>query len=222
MQRDGAQFELGAKLKRIESQNGQPPVKVVLETDTGERSFDFDALLMATGRKPAVSRLGLDEAGIKYDERMGIHIDDSLRTSNPDVFAVGDVASKYQFTHMADFMARMVIRNALFFGRDKFSSFLIPWATYTDPEVAHVGLYEKDLQDRDMAYSTFHGNLPMSSPLSMARLGLSPRKGSIKFGRDIGSHAGGVGESRWLRRMGLSKLASDPPVSTEAIDKCDV
>lgn len=155
MRRDGVALELGAHLKRIESQNGQPPVTVVLETDAGERRFDVDALLIATGRKPVVDGLGLEAAGIEYDKRMGIRVDDRLRTSNPDVFAVGDVASKYQFTHMADFMARMVIRNALFFGRDKFSNFLVPWATYTEPEIAHVGLYEKDLQARHIAYNTF-------------------------------------------------------------------
>ena len=111
---------------------------MVLETDAGEQRFEVDVLLMATGRNPAVKGLGLEAAGVEYDKRMGIHVDDRLRTSNPDVFAVGDVAGKYQSTHMTDFMARMVIRNALFFGRDKFSNFLIPWAAYTEPEMKRV------------------------------------------------------------------------------------
>jgi pyruvate/2-oxoglutarate dehydrogenase complex dihydrolipoamide dehydrogenase (E3) component len=117
--------------------------------------MEFDALLVATGRKPNVVGLGLEEAGVEYDERMGVKVDDNLRTSNPNIFAVGDVASKYQFTHMSDFMARIVIRNALFFGKDKVSDLLIPWATYTDPEVAHVGLYEHDLKDKGIKYATF-------------------------------------------------------------------
>jgi pyruvate/2-oxoglutarate dehydrogenase complex dihydrolipoamide dehydrogenase (E3) component len=108
----------------------------------------------AVGRKPTVGGLGLDTAGIDYDVRMGIAVNDRLQASNPDVFAVGDVASKYQFTHMADFGARLVLRNALFFGRDKFSNLLIPWATYTDPEVAHVGFFEKDLAEHGTAFTT--------------------------------------------------------------------
>ena len=86
-----------------------------------------NALLVATGRKPTVRGLGLEDAGIEYDERMGVKVNDRMQTTNPDVYAVGDVASKYQFTHMADFMARLVIRNALFFGRDSFSGLIIPW-----------------------------------------------------------------------------------------------
>ena len=110
---------------------------ILLEQGNEERRLEFDALLVATGRKPTVKGLGLDHAGVDYDERMGVSVNDRLQTTNPKIYAVGDVASKYQFTHMADFGARLVIRNALFFGRDNFSNLLIPWATYTDPEVAH-------------------------------------------------------------------------------------
>jgi pyruvate/2-oxoglutarate dehydrogenase complex dihydrolipoamide dehydrogenase (E3) component len=110
--------------------------------------------LVATGRKPTVKGLGLEDAGIEYDERMGVKVNDRMQTTNPNVYAVGDVASKYQFTHMSDFGARLVIRNALFFGRDKFSDLSFPWATYTEPEVAHVGLYEKDLEERGIEFTT--------------------------------------------------------------------
>lgn len=233
LRRDGVTFELGAKLKRIESQNGQPPVTVVLETDAGERAFEFDALLMATGRKPAINGLGLDDAGVEYDERMGIHVDDGLRTSNPDVFAVGDVASKYQFTHMADFMARMVIRNALFFGRDKFSNFLIPWVTYTDPEVAHVGLYEKDLQARDIAYSTFTREfsdvdraIVDSETEGFVKIHVKKGSDQILGATIVGSHAGDMISEITVAMqsgMGLGKLASvihPYPTVAEAIRQC--
>jgi len=112
---------------------------VLVETVEGEQAFEFDALLIATGRKPNVAGLGLEKAGIDYDERSGIEINDRMQTTNPDIYAVGDVASKYQFTHMSDFGARLVIRNALFFGRDKFFDLLVPWATYTDPEELSMG-----------------------------------------------------------------------------------
>ena len=155
MRRDGVNFIANVTFKRIESNGVGNPISLVYEQGGAEHSMEFDALLVATGRKPNVVGLGLDEVGVEYDERMGVKVDDNLRTSNPNIFAVGDVASKYQFTHMSDFMARIVIRNALFFGKDKVSDLLIPWATYTDPEVAHVGLYEHDLKDQGIEYATF-------------------------------------------------------------------
>ncbi|WP_089718872.1 FAD-containing oxidoreductase, partial [Candidatus Entotheonella palauensis] len=233
LRRDGVAFELGANLKRIESQNGQPPVTVVLETDAGERKFEVDALLMATGRKPAVNGLGLEAAGVEYDERMGIHVDDRLRTSNPDVFAVGDVACKYQFTHMADFMARMVIRNALFFGRDKFSNFLIPWATYTEPEIAHVGLYERDLQARDIAYNTFtrefadvDRTLVDGETDGFVKIHVKKGSDEILGATIVSSHAGDMISEITVAMqsgMGLGKLASvihPYPTAAEAIRQC--
>jgi pyruvate/2-oxoglutarate dehydrogenase complex dihydrolipoamide dehydrogenase (E3) component len=91
--------------------------------------------------------------------KQGVQVDDHLRTTNPRIFAAGDVCSKYQFTHAADFMARVVIQNALFavgpFGRKKVSELIIPWATYTSPEVAHVGLYEQDASDAGVEIDTY-------------------------------------------------------------------
>jgi pyruvate/2-oxoglutarate dehydrogenase complex dihydrolipoamide dehydrogenase (E3) component len=85
-----------------------------------------------------------------------VQVDDTLRTTNPNVYAAGDVAIKYQFTHTADATARMVLQNALFPGpKKKVSDLVIPWCTYTDPEVAHVGLYEQDAQEQGIAIETF-------------------------------------------------------------------
>jgi len=92
---------------------------------------------------------------VEYDERQGIRVSDHLVTTNSSIYAVGDCCTKYQFTHVADFMARIVIRNALFFGRAKFSALLIPWATFTEPEVAHVGLYPRDMQERNVKFDTY-------------------------------------------------------------------
>lgn len=105
------------------------------------------ALLVATGRSPNVEGLGLDAAGIAHDDD-GIRVDDSLRTTNRRVFAAGDVASRYKFTHAADALARTVIQNALFLGRRRASRLVIPWCTFTSPEVAHVGLTSSEARER--------------------------------------------------------------------------
>ena len=101
-----------------------------------------DEILVAAGRAPNVEGLGLEAAGVRFGKR-GVEVDDHLRTSNRPIYACGDVASRFQFTHIADALARIVIQNALFFGRAKASALTIPWCTYTNPEVAHVGLYTR-------------------------------------------------------------------------------
>jgi pyruvate/2-oxoglutarate dehydrogenase complex dihydrolipoamide dehydrogenase (E3) component len=118
----------------------------------GLQAVPFDAdpnlvlcthLLIATGRTPNVEDLNLPAAGVAFDQA-GVVVDDRLRTTNPRVFAAGDVCSAFKFTHAADALARIVIQNALFFGRKRASALVIPWCTYTDPEVAHVGAYEDE------------------------------------------------------------------------------
>jgi pyruvate/2-oxoglutarate dehydrogenase complex dihydrolipoamide dehydrogenase (E3) component len=164
---------------------------------------------------------------------MGVKVNDGLQTSNPDVYAVGDVASIYQFTHMADFMARLVIRNALFFGRDKFSNFLIPWATYTDPEVAHVGLYEKDLQEKSIEFATFTREFSDVDRTILEGETEGFVKIHVKKGTDqilgatiVGSHAGDMISEITVAMqsgMGLGKLASvihPYPTAAEAIRQC--
>jgi pyruvate/2-oxoglutarate dehydrogenase complex dihydrolipoamide dehydrogenase (E3) component len=103
-----------------------------------------DAILVAAGRAPNIDDLHLEAAGITATKQ-GVIVNDRLQTSNPRVYASGDVCSAYKFTHAADAMSRIVIPNALFYGRRKASALVIPWATYTDPEVAHVGVSEADV-----------------------------------------------------------------------------
>jgi pyruvate/2-oxoglutarate dehydrogenase complex dihydrolipoamide dehydrogenase (E3) component len=230
---DGVTFAYNVNYKGVESRGGKSPVSMIIEDDKGERTLEFDALLVATGRKPTVKGLGLGDAGIEYDERMGVKVNDRMQTTNPNVYAVGDVASKYQFTHMSDFGARMVIRNALFFGRDKFSSFIIPWATYTEPEVAHVGLYEQDLEEQNIEFATF------TREFSDVDRGIVDGetegfvKVHVKKGTDqilgatiVGSHAGDMISEITVAMqagMGLGKLANvihPYPTAAEAIRQC--
>jgi pyruvate/2-oxoglutarate dehydrogenase complex dihydrolipoamide dehydrogenase (E3) component len=127
-----------------------------LVVDSHGKSYDepIDQLLVAVGRAPNVESLGLEAVGVKFDTK-GVKVNDQLQTDNPNVYAAGDVCSPYQFTHAADFMARLVIRNALFRGRGKVSALTIPWTTYTSPEIAHVGLYESEAKAQGIEIDTF-------------------------------------------------------------------
>jgi len=114
-----------------------------------------DEILVGAGRAPNVDDLGLESVGVAYDHRSGVRVDDRLYTSNPMIYAAGDVCMAEKFTHAADFAARTVIQNALFLGRKKLSALTIPWCTYTDPEIAHVGLSERQAAERDVAIDTY-------------------------------------------------------------------
>jgi pyruvate/2-oxoglutarate dehydrogenase complex dihydrolipoamide dehydrogenase (E3) component len=144
MVRDGVDLRLGLKFLSIEHRGGERVVHY--ERDGRRESVAAEELLVATGRTPNVEGLGLEQAGIEYSPQ-GVQVDDRLRTTNRSVYAVGDVCSRHQFTHAADAHARLVVANALFFGRGRVSRLVMPWCTYTSPEIAHVGMYEKDARD---------------------------------------------------------------------------
>jgi pyruvate/2-oxoglutarate dehydrogenase complex dihydrolipoamide dehydrogenase (E3) component len=170
---------------------------------------------------------------VDFDARLGVTVNERLQTTNADIYAVGDVASKYQFTHMADFMARMVIKNALFFGRDKVSDLLIPWATYTDPEVAHVGLYEKDLRERNIPFATFtrefsdvDRGIVDGITAGYVKIHVAKGKDRILGATIVGSHAGDMISEITVAMqagMGLGRLAGvihPYPTAAEAIRQC--
>ena len=120
---------------------GKTGIRVHLKTQDGEDFIDGSHLLIATGRAVNVSGLGLEEAGIEYDRR-GIRVKNDLRTTNKKAYAIGDVAGGLQFTHVAGYHAGLVIRGILFRKKAVPDNHIIPWATYTDPEIAHVGMDE--------------------------------------------------------------------------------
>ena len=150
--RDGVRVHTSVRELRVEP---APDGAARLRTGDGAVDLTVSKLLISAGRRPNVEGLGLERAGIAFDDRAGVTVDDYLRTTNRRVFAAGDVCSRFQFTHAADFMARSVIRNALFLGRAKASSLTIPWCTYTSPELAHVGLTEKTADERGVAIDAF-------------------------------------------------------------------
>jgi pyruvate/2-oxoglutarate dehydrogenase complex dihydrolipoamide dehydrogenase (E3) component len=151
-EREGIRLHLGVKVIRAEkSEKGK---RLVGECDGREWSQEGDAILVGVGRKANVEGLNLEVAGLAYDAN-GVHVDDHLRTTNRRVFAAGDICSTYKFTHAADAMARIALQNALFFGRKRMSRIVIPWCTYTDPEVARVGLTEDEARQRGISVDSF-------------------------------------------------------------------
>ena len=145
--KDGVTLELGVKLVEAINDGGQVCLRFERPNRGGIAEARGDRLLVSAGRAPNVEGLGLDAAGVAVSRR-GVTVNDRLRTSNRRIYAAGDVCSAYQFTHAADAMARVVIQNALFYGRRRADALVIPWCTYTDPEVAHVGLYEQEARER--------------------------------------------------------------------------
>ncbi len=118
-------------------------IAVTIEQDGEQKTISGSHLLVAAGRRPNVDGLGLETAGIAHTPK-GITVDARLRTTNKKVFAIGDVAGGLQFTHVAGYHAGIVIRNALFSLPAKADKAVVPWVTYTDPEIAHVGLTEAE------------------------------------------------------------------------------
>jgi pyruvate/2-oxoglutarate dehydrogenase complex dihydrolipoamide dehydrogenase (E3) component len=192
-EQEGIVLELGAGVTRVEQRDGRKVV--VFERDGREGEVVGDEVLVAIGRAANVDGLGLDAAGIAAD-RKGVTVDDHLRTTNRRVYAAGDVATPYKFTHSADAMARMVLQNAFFFGRKKVSELIIPWCTYTDPEVAHVGLYEDEARARGLDFVTL--TVPMrdvdravldGDTEGFARV-LADKKGRVLGATMVAGHAG--------------------------------
>ena len=151
--RDGVEIHLNSSAVQVQCEGARKRVELV---SAGRRTtIEVDAILTGIGRAPCVQDLGLEAAGVAFDPTHGVHVDDFLRTSNPHIYAAGDVCLEHKFTDTADASARIVVRNALFLGRQKMSALTIPWCTYTDPEIAHVGLYVRQAHERGIPVKTF-------------------------------------------------------------------
>lgn len=135
---DGVRFQLGASL--VDARTCDDGVQLRYEGSDGAGQVEGDCVLIAAGRTPNVEDLGLDAARVETSAD-GVVVNDRLQTSNRRIYAAGDVCSHFAFTHAAEAMARIVVQNALFYGRRRASALVMPWCTYTDPEVAHVGAF---------------------------------------------------------------------------------
>ena len=191
-----------------------------------------DEILVAAGRTPNVEGLNLEAVGVQFNAR-GVAVNDRLQTTNPRIFAAGDVCSPFKFTHAADFMARIVIQNALFFGRARASALVIPWCTYTSPEVAHVGLTERAAAEQGIAVQAFVQDFRHVDRAILEGSTDGFVKILVKSGTDrivgatiVADHAGEmIGEIvlAMKHRIGLGRLASvihPYPTVAEAIRKC--
>lgn len=147
------QLILQSKIKGVEQQGSDKIIHYEAKGQVG--TVTVDEILVGIGRAPNVQGLNLEAVGVEYDPRQGVAVNDRLQTTNPRIYAAGDVCMNWKFTHAADAAARIVIQNSLFLGRKKLSSLTMPWCTYTDPEIAHVGLYEQEAQAKGIDVDTF-------------------------------------------------------------------
>src|SRR6266702_8831493 len=128
--REGVALWLNARITRVERKVGEK--RVCYDVQGKEEAIVVDEILAGAGRAPNVEGLNLETVGVQYDPRKGVLVNDRLQTSNPRIYAAGDICLAWKFTHAADFAARIVIQNALFLGRKKASALTMPWCTYTD------------------------------------------------------------------------------------------
>lgn len=228
LERDGVQLLCCGRDLAI---NNQGALRLTVTSHGRDYDEPLDKLLVAVGRAPNVEELNLEAVGVEYD-RKGVRVDDYLRTTNSNIFAAGDICSRYQFTHAADFMARIVVQNALFWRRARFSSLVIPWCTYTLPELAHVGLTETQARDQGVEIVTFverfdHVDRAILEGETEGFVKVHVRKGTdrIAGATVVAHHAGDLIAEISLaltQRLGLKKIAAaihPYPTQAEAIRK---
>ncbi len=228
--RDGIDVRLNTEAVKVRMEGGQKVVDLI--SDDYQSTVTVDAILTGTGRLPNVERLDVDAAGIDCDAATGIRIDDFLRTSNPRIYAAGDACLEHKFTHTADASARIAVHNALALGHRRLSALTIPWCTYTDPEIAHVGLYVREARDRDIPVRTFtipmhdvHRAIADGEETGFVKIHVKERTDRILGATIVARHAGEMINEITLAivaRIGLKTLARvihAYPTQAEAIKK---
>ncbi len=230
---EGINLVLNAQILKVEKTNEGK--KIYYISNNMEDSIIVDQILIGAGRMPNIESLNLEAVGVEFNDN-GVKVNNYLQTTNPQIFAAGDICLPYKFTHTADAAARIVIKNTLFspfgFGKSKFSDLVIPWVTYTAPEIAHVGLSEHQLLERGLEYETI--TIPMASvdraiadEETEGFVKIHHQKGSDKIlgATIVASHAGEmISEitSAMVNKIGLNGLSSvihSYPTQGEAIKK---
>ncbi len=193
--RDGLEVRLNTTVTGVQVEGGEKRVQML--SDGFESFVAVDAILTGVGRVANTEGLNLEAAGVDADLERGVRVDDFLRTSNRCIFAAGDVCLEHKFTHTADASARIVIRNALFPGGRRFSKLTVPWCTYTDPEIAHVGVYVREANRQGVPIRTF--TVPMhevdraildGEQTGFVKIHVAQRSDQILGATIVASHAG--------------------------------
>lgn len=151
--RDGVEVRLNTNAICVRVVAGEKQVDLV--SDDYKNTIAVDAILTGVGRLPNVEALNLEAAGVEYEPDEGIRVDDLLCTTNPRIHAAGDVCLEDKYGHTAAVSAQMAVRNALLHSDERLSELVIPWCTFTDPEIAHVGLYVREANRRGIPVKTF-------------------------------------------------------------------
>lgn len=231
---EGIRLVLGCQMQRVEKTSAG---KTLYYTCNGKsESVTVDEVLVGAGRDPNVEGLNLERVGVEYDPCKGVKVNDYLQTTNPKIYAAGDICMNWKFTHAADAAARIVIKNTLFspfgLGRSKLSSLVMPWVTYTDPEIAHVGMYEHEAQEKGIDVNTI--KIPFSSvdraiadgeTEGFVKIHLKKGTDKILGATIVASHAGDMISEITLAMIGdvgLGKISSvihPYPTQAEAIKK---
>jgi len=224
LRREGVDLILEARIEKAGQGNGDK--KIILRADGAERTLTADEILVAAGRSPNLEGLDLETAGVAYHAK-GIEVNDRLQTSNAKIYAAGDICSAWQFTHSADAMAKIVLRNALFFGRSKASALVMPWVTYTSPEVAHVGMTASEAAAQGDKVATFTARMAEvdravleEETAGFARVHADRRSGRILGATLVSAHAGeSIGQMSMAIAAGLKMAdieATIHPYPTQA------
>jgi len=228
--RDGIEVRLNTEAVRVRAEDGQKLVDLV--SDDYKSTVAVDAILTGTGRIPNIEGLNLEAAGVDCDTTTGVRVNDFLQTSNPRIYAAGDACLEHKFTHTADASARIVVQNALFLGRQRLSALTIPWCTYTDPEIAHVGLYVRQARERGIPVKTF--TIPMhdvdraiadGEEVGFVKIHVKERTDRILGATVVASHAGEMINGITLAMVAgiglgtLARVIHAYPTQAEAIKK---
>jgi pyruvate/2-oxoglutarate dehydrogenase complex dihydrolipoamide dehydrogenase (E3) component len=239
LRRDGVEFTFKCRIDSVEKRGHE---KVVHLTGgqghkpeapaRGQQQIVVDEIFIGAGRVPNVDGLNLDAAGVRHDPRDGVAVNDRLQTTNPNIYAAGDICSRFKFTHAADAMARIVLQNALFKGRARASALTIPWCTYTDPEIAHVGLYDNEARERGIAFRTFTQELAEVDRAILdgedggfVKVLVSARGDKILGATIVAGHAGDMISELTLAMVGglglrtIARTIHPYPTQAEAIKK---
>ncbi|MEX2573621.1 MAG: NAD(P)/FAD-dependent oxidoreductase [Balneolaceae bacterium] len=194
LEKEGVCYRLGSNIKTVEG--NETRVNITIEKDGAVEQIEAEKLLMATGRKASYEALNLEAAGVQ-STKQGITVNNKCRTSRRNIYAIGDVTGLYQFTHMSEHMAKVAISNALLKIPAKIDHKHVPWCTYTDPEIAHVGATRKQLDEKGSSYEVYEFPYNMidraiTDEVTTGRICVYAKKWSGKIlGADVlGVHAG--------------------------------